>query len=493
MPSILSTTTCALAALAAHLVSAKDWDSPVYKDLFQYPMPIAPIKNKTDTFTFPNGPPIDYYEVDIKPFEQQVYPNLGKTRLVGYDGMAPGPTFMMKKGREAVVRFINRSDRPNSVHLHGSYSRAPFDGWADDTTEVGQYKDYYYPNSQAARTLWYHDHAIEHTAENAYMGQAGFYILHDDEELKVPGLPQGQYDIPIALSSKRYNPDGTLWSPEANNEDKNLFGDVVHANGQPWPYFKVEPRKYRLRFLNAAISRSFELYFEPSAKTGTRANMKVVGSDAGLLLNPVDTTQLDISMAERWEVVFDFSTFKNQNVTLRSNAKVADVDPYLHTDKVMRFVVGDTVTSQEKNDNLPAKLRDVPFPPNKDGLDHSFEFQRQGGQWKVNGKVWADGPEERVLAKPKRGSVERWSLKNGAGGWTHPVHIHLIDFQIVSRKGGARNEVRPYEKVALKDVVWLNTNEEVNVIARYAPWDGLYMVSQNCFDVSCTYRILTLS
>ena len=30
--------------------------------------------------------------------------------------------------------------------------------------------------------------------------------------------------------------------------------------------------------------------------------------------------------------------------------------------------------------------------------------------------------------------------------------------------------------VALKDVVWLNTNEQVNVIARYAPWDGFYMV-----------------
>jgi bilirubin oxidase len=29
--------------------------------------------------------------------------------------------------------------------------------------------------------------------------------------------------------------------------------------------------------------------------------------------------------------------------------------------------------------------------------------------------------------------------------------------------------------VALKDVVWLNTNEQVNVIARYAPWDGFYM------------------
>ncbi|KAM0718783.1 hypothetical protein Q7P37_005854 [Cladosporium fusiforme] len=471
MPSILSRA-CALAALVAPLVSAKDWDSPPYTNLYSAPLPIAPIKEKVKSFTF-EGRTIDYYEIDIKPFEQQVYPNLGKTRLVGYDGMAPGPTIMTRKGTEAVVRFINHSDRTNSVHLHGSYSRAPFDGWADDVTEVGQYKDYYYPNSQAARTLWYHDHAIEHTAENAYMGQAGFYILHDDEEEAVAGLPQGNYDLPLALTAKRYNPDGTLWSPEANNEDKNLFGDVIHVNGQPWPFHKVEPRKYRLRFLNAAISRSFELYFE--GKSGTRANMKVVGSDAGLLTKPVDTTQLDISMAERWEVVFDFGAFKGQNVTLRSNAKIADVDPYLHTDKVMRFVVGDTVTSQVKNDNLPSELRKVNFPPNKATVDRSYEFQRQGSQWKVNGITWADGPEARVLAKPKRGSVERWILKNGSGGWTHPVHIHLIDFQIVSRKGGARNQVLPYEAAALKDVVWLNKNEEVEVVARYAPWDGLYM------------------
>ena len=269
--------------------------------------------------------------------------------------------------------------------------------------------------------------AIDHTAENAYMGQAGFYIMHDEEELAIEGLPQGKYDIPIALTAKRYNPDGTLWSPEANNEDKNLFGDVIHANGQPWPFFKVEPRKYRLRFLNAAISRSFELYFEPSAKTGTRANMKVVGSDAGLLLNPVDTDQLDISMAERWEVVFDFSKYKNQNVTLRSNAKVADVDPYIHTDKVMRFVVGDTVTSDYHNKELPSKLRDVPFPPNKEGLDQSFEFQRKNGQWKIDGVSWADGPEARVMAKPKRGSVERWKLKNGSGGWVS-THISFLLF-----------------------------------------------------------------
>jgi len=44
--------------------------------------------------------------------------------------------------------------------LHGSYSRAPFDGWAEDITNPGEYKDYYYPNRQSARMLWYHDHAM---------------------------------------------------------------------------------------------------------------------------------------------------------------------------------------------------------------------------------------------------------------------------------------------------------------------------------------------
>jgi hypothetical protein len=73
-----------------------------------------------------------------------------------HDGLVPGRTFMMTKGIEAIVRFVNHGDRANPVPLHESYSRAPFDGWTEDTTGVGQYKDYYYPNSQNARTLWYH-------------------------------------------------------------------------------------------------------------------------------------------------------------------------------------------------------------------------------------------------------------------------------------------------------------------------------------------------
>jgi bilirubin oxidase len=58
---------------------------------------------------------IDYYEINIKPLEQQVYPGLKKARLVGYDGASPGPTFRMTRGREAVVRFKNYGDSDISV------------------------------------------------------------------------------------------------------------------------------------------------------------------------------------------------------------------------------------------------------------------------------------------------------------------------------------------------------------------------------------------
>lgn len=61
--------------------------------------------------------------MEIKPLEVQLYPGLKKTTLVGYDGMVPGPTFKMTKGREAVVRFINNADMASSVHLHGSYCK----------------------------------------------------------------------------------------------------------------------------------------------------------------------------------------------------------------------------------------------------------------------------------------------------------------------------------------------------------------------------------
>ena len=132
------------AILASQALAGDDaWLSPIYKQIFQNPLPIP--QNKVKSYTYTNattGNEIDFYEVDVKPYTQQVYPGLKPARLVGYDGTSPGPTFRMTRGREAVVRFKNHGDKDLSVHLHGSFSRAPFDGWAEDTTKYGQYKDY---------------------------------------------------------------------------------------------------------------------------------------------------------------------------------------------------------------------------------------------------------------------------------------------------------------------------------------------------------------
>lgn len=66
----------------------------------------------------------------------------------------------------------------------------------------------------------------------------------------------------------------------------------MHVNGQPWPFLNVEPRKYRFRFLNAAISRSFALYFALSSNVNGKLPFKVIASDAGLLGSPVQVSDL---------------------------------------------------------------------------------------------------------------------------------------------------------------------------------------------------------
>ncbi|KAJ4344687.1 uncharacterized protein N0V89_012431 [Didymosphaeria variabile] len=305
----------------------KKTGSPAYT-LYSEALPIpAPATPKYKIINPVTNKEIWYYvgalEFEIKPFNQQVYPKLKPARLVGYDGKSPGPTIIVPKGTESVVRFVNSADRENSVHLHGSPSRAPFDGWAADITNPGEYKDYYYPNFQSARFLWYHDHALHWTAENAYFGQAGAYLITDTEEDKL-GLPSGygKQDIPLVLSSKQYNSDGTLFSTQG--EDTSLWGDVIHVNGQPWPFYNVEPRKYRFRFLNAAVSRNFDLFFVTSTATNTRIPFKVIASDSGLLEGPVQVDDLKVAVAERYEVVFDFSQYAGKTLFLRNDEQAGD-------------------------------------------------------------------------------------------------------------------------------------------------------------------------
>ena len=144
----------------------------------------------------------DYFTIRESARRARILPTMS-TLIYGYNGMSPGPTIKVRRGRRAVLRVINElparhpslgHDSTTSVHLHGSASLPQFDGYASDITRRGWFKDYEYPNVQPARTLWYHDHGVHHTAQNAYAGLYAQYHMHDRAEQEL--LPQGEFDVP---------------------------------------------------------------------------------------------------------------------------------------------------------------------------------------------------------------------------------------------------------------------------------------------------------
>jgi spore coat protein A, manganese oxidase len=435
---------------------------------FATPPVLQPIARTADT---------DYYSVTQKQVSAQVLPGL-HTDIWGYNGITPGPTIMNTQGRQAVVRQINalpdvhpslRYNVWTSTHLHGSASLPEYDGYASDITKPGQYKDYVYPNFQDARTLWYHDHGVHITATNAYMGLAAQYILHDPTELALP-IPHDDYDVPLILKDAMFQQDGQLIYED--NSQSGIYGDVVLVNGRPWPLMQVEPRKYRFRVLNASVSRSFDLSLDSGEP------LTVIGTDGGLMPHPQPCAHVKVGMAERYEIVIDFSKYKpGQRVVLRNTSPKNNID-YETTNVVMAFEVGAHVLDPSNNE-VPQDLN-----PNMNvmGLTEAdavrtrqFRFDRGDGHWTINGVTWEDivnSDYQLVSANPGLDDVEIWELQNPHGGWFHPVHIHLVDFKILDRNGRPPED---YEK-GPKDVAYVGENETVRVIMRFEHQRGKYMM-----------------
>lgn len=176
-------------------------------------------------------------------------------------------------------------------------------------------------------------------------------------------------------------------------------------------------------------------------------------------------------MGERYEIVVDFANYIGRKITMRNVQYTGPYPDYSATDRVMQFVVGAFINDQSNNAAVPSSLRTLPPPPQTTNITKTFTFSRIGAEWVVNGVGWAD-VEHRILTRPTLGADEIWELTHGGGNATHPIHIHLVDFQILSRTGG-RNEVQPYETAGMKDIVWLAPGETARVVAKYAPWNGV--------------------
>jgi len=419
----------------------------------------------------------DYYTISQTQAQAEILPGL-RTDIWGYNGITPGPTIVNNQGRQSVVQHINnlpdvhptlRYNVWTSTHLHGSASKPQFDGYASDITDVASWKDYEYPNIQEARTLWYHDHGVHITAPNAYMGLAAMYILHDEQELSLP-IPHGDFDVPFILRDAMFESNGQLLFDD--NNQSGVYGDVILVNGVPWPAMQVQRRTYRFRVLNASISRSYGLQLDSGEP------LTVIATDGGLMAHPAPVSRLKIGMAERYEVVIDFSKYPiGQRVVMQNVSPPNNID-YATTGVVMAFdVVADAsdLSNNEVPQDLNPNARTMALTEADSVRTRQFEFKRGGGQWTINGTTWDDvvnSGYQLVLAKPALNDVEVWELKNGSGGWFHPIHIHLVDFKVLDRNGAPPFD---YER-GPKDVVYVGEGETVRVLMRFEHQTGRYMM-----------------
>ncbi|QKJ18303.1 multicopper oxidase domain-containing protein [Microbacterium hominis] len=488
-------TLTALAGVAAAGAAALTvpWGAPVaagtpsqlaskyFPKRFAATLPMQPVLMPTRTDVDEQGP-VNYYDVSQVVANAKILPGGLLTPVLAYNGLVPGPRIDIDQGTRAVLRMRNRLTATHpvfgtpiatSTHLHGSASLPEYDGYASDITLPGQMKDYHYPNFQVARTLWYHDHGVHYTAQNAYSGLAAQYHLHDAQERSL--LPQSEFDVALTICDMMFQADGSQLYEDRSHS--GLYGDVILVNGTPWPVMKVKRRVYRFRILNSSISRSYRPQLSPSTP------MHVVATDGGLMPKTQSVSNFRIGSAERYEVLIDFSQFKaGQRIEMRNLSNPNNRD-YDFTGQIMAFdVVDDPFTTDDPSAlSIPGTLNpgnEVMALTEKSGMiKRNIRVERDDvtNMWQLNEETWDDvvaSDYTATLGDPTVNSTEVWEIENKSGGWFHPVHIHLIDFKILSRNGKA-----PFSyELGPKDVVYVGEGEKVRVLAKFGPHAGRYMV-----------------
>ncbi|CAN5360600.1 multicopper oxidase family protein [soil metagenome] len=445
-----------------------------------FPRPYAarfarpPVLRPYDSGTDEQGPYARYSLTAMAGIANMV-PGL-TTPVHGYNGIFPGPVISTPKGTRTMVRVRNQLPALHpqlghpthlSTHLHGSASLPQFDGYTNDLTSTGSYKEYLYPNFQPARTLWYHDHAVHNTAQNVYSGLAGVYYLRDEYEREQ--LPQGEFDVPLVVSDAIFTEDGTLGYDDRSHS--GLWGDVILVNGVPWPTMKVKRRVYRFRILVASISRSYRFALS------TGEPLTVVATDGGLMPIPQPVGRLRHGNAERYEVLIDFSGYSpgtRVDLVNRGNPDNRDFD---HTGKVMRFEVTDEDFDTTNNwipstlDVDPETTATMSLRPDMAVNTTRLNLKRDDAtqQWTIDGTSWADVAASGfrdAVASPGIGEVQIWEVESRSGGWFHPFHLHLVDFKVFKRNTN-RGQPLPWER-GPKDTVYIGQNEKVSLLVRFS-------------------------
>jgi len=327
-----------------------------------------------------------------------------------------------------------------NTHLHGGFVAGssdgnPYQGPAE--FRPGEIQSVVYPNEQNSTMLWYHDHADQITRLNVYAGLLGLYLIRDSLDTGAEpnglGVPGGAYEIPLVLADRLFDSSGQLFYSPDSTWIPEFFGDTPLVNGAVRPYLTVEPRQYRFRILNASNARFWNLAIQGGPP------VYQIGSDGGMFNKPVQIGgSLLVLPAERMDVIVDFSGFAGRTLTMSNADLPADVSsPAPPLSSVMQFQVGRKVTSRGPTripSSLPGSMPALGTPSvtrniTLEEVENATTGEPEYGS--LNGRKFDDvrGVQERA----KVGSTEDWRLVNLTED-THPIHLHLIQFQIIDRR-----------------------------------------------------------
>lgn len=407
------------------------------------------------------------YAFTQRQISRQLHPQLPPTPLFAYDdgsGLAGqagsfGMAVAATTGSPVAIDFTNRLPQAypawipvdtrltplgNQVrvmtHLHGGFVAADSDGNPAVTPNgfgLGQTQSVYYGNQapqMPASLLWFHDHGLGATRLNVFAGLAAAYLLRDQYDTgganNANGLPYGAQEVPLVIQDRQFSSDGTFFYPTSDIAGVTwigeYFGDTMLVNGKVWPYLDVQPRLYRLRILNGCNARILSLDI-------SGVWMWQIGAEGGMWDSPVAVSRLVMAPAERADVLVDFSPLAGQTIQIKNTNPLPPVStPAPSLTQVMQIRVANTtpVAPSIPTTLVGGRKADLPATNTRRFITLN-EIAAETADWvlTLNGARFMDGASTET---PRLNAVEDWYYINLTGD-THPMHTHLVTFQVVGR------------------------------------------------------------
>jgi bilirubin oxidase len=381
-----------------------------------------------------------------------------------------GKTLILQKGTNVNITVNNQLQDTTTIHWHGLHVAPQNDGGPHTIILPGTSWNPQFTVMDKASTYWYHPHLHMKTAEQVLKGAAGMIIVRDSEEAGL-NLPRtyGIDDIPLIVQSLQFD---SLNQPMP----KGMQDSTLLVNSTMNPYVNLPAQVVRLRLLNASGERVMNFGF-----TGSMS-FSIIGSDGGLLQNPVTATRVRLAPGERAEVLLNLTGMNAQTIQLMSYASELPMgvqggptmsmnggppmdSPLNGVDfNILQInVVAQTTTGAVTT--LPSTLvNHTPYTEIQANVTRIIEMTADSmmvmdGPFYFNGNTF---DMMRIDYQIPLNNIEIWQLSNQTMV-AHPFHIHDVQFYILDRDGNSP----PPEERGRKDVVLVMPNETVRFITKF--------------------------